>query len=199
MAAAAAALLGAFVLAAPLGAVTPPVAISVRPTVVTATSTVELFGRLSNGATGQTIQIEMSQCNGYGWLVVNHAETGSLGAWSVEMNPNVTTKFRARWRNSPSNAVTVRARPDIFIDNHHHARLLIQVRANDYFKRALLERRAGARWVRVKTFALGRAGPFGSGADLHLKLARGTHLRVSLSQAQVGRCYLPGSATTVLS
>jgi hypothetical protein len=197
--AAAAALVGAFVLAAPLTAATAPISLSARPTVVTATNTVALFGRLSNGATGQTIQIEMSQCNGYGWLVVDHTETGSLGAWGTDVHPNVTTKFRARWRNSPSNAVTVRARPDIFIDNHHHARLLIQVRANDYFKRALLERRAGTRWLRVKTFALGRAGPFGSGADLHLKLARGTRLRVSLSQAQVGRCYLPASATTVLS
>ena len=64
--------------------------------------------------------------------------------------------------------------------------------------RALLERRAATRWVRVKTVALGR-GPFGSGADLHLKLARGTRLRVSLSQVQVGRCYLPAWATTVLS
>ena len=95
--------------------------------------------------------------------------------------------------------MTVRARPDVFIDNHHHARLLIQVRANDYFERALLERRAGTRWVRVNTFALGPSGPFGSSADLHLKLPRGTRLRVSLSQAQVGRCYLPASATTVLS
>ena len=196
--AAAAAVLGALVLAAPLGAATAPLSISARPTVVTAEDTVQLFGRLSNGVTGQTIQIEMSDCNGYGWRVVDHTETGSLGAWSTEVHPNVTTKFRARWHNSPSTVVTVRARPDIFIDNHHHARLLIQVRANDYFKRALLERRAATRWVRVKTVALGR-GPFGSGADLHLKLARGTRLRVSLSQTQVGRCYLPASATTVLS
>jgi len=187
----AAAALGALLLAAPLS-------ISARPAVVTANDTVLLSGRLPNGAVGQQVQVEMSDCNGYGWRVVGHAETTSLGAWASAAHPTVTTKFRMRWNRSVSNVVTVRVRPDIFIDNHHHRRLLIQVRANDYFQRALLERRSGARWVRVKTIALGR-GPFGSGADLHLKLARGTHLRVSLTRAQVGRCYLPASATTVLS
>ena len=196
--AAAAAVLGALVLATPLGATPSPLSISARPTVVTATDSVELFGRLTNGVTGQSIQIEMSDCNGYGWRAVDHTETTSLGAWAANVEPNVTTQFRARWRNSATHVVTVRVRPDIFIDNHHHGRLLVLVRANDYFKRALLERQAGKRWVRVKTFALGRGG-FGSGAELHLKLARGTHLRVSLSKAQVGRCYIPASATTVLS
>jgi hypothetical protein len=195
---AAAAVLGALALATSLGAAPSPVSISARPTVVTANDSVVLSGRLANGATGQSIQIEMSDCNGYGWRAVDHTETTSLGAWAVDIQPNVTTEFRARWRTTPSKVVTVRARPDIFIDNHHHARLLVLVRANDYFKRALLERRAGTRWVRVKSFALGRGG-FGSAADLHLKLPRGTHLRVSLNRAQVGRCYLPASATTVLS
>jgi hypothetical protein len=189
--AAAAAALGALLLAAPLS-------IAVRPAVVTANDAVLLSGRLPNGAVGQEVQIEMSDCNGYGWRAVDHTETTSLGAWAANVNPNVTTKYRMRWKTSVSNVVTVRVRPDIFIDNHHHGRLLILVRANDYFKRALLERRARTRWVRVKTFVLGRGG-FGSGADLHLKLPRGTRLRVSLSRAQVGRCYLPASATTVLS
>jgi hypothetical protein len=196
--AAAAAVLGALALATSLGATPSPVSISVRPTIVTATDTVELSGRLTNGAVGQPIQVEMSDCNGYGWRAIDHTETTSLGAWASEVHPNVTTKFRARWRDAPSNVVTVRVRPDIFIDNQHHARLLVVVRANDYFKRALLERQAGKHWARVKSFALGRGG-FGSAADLHLKLPRGTHLRVSLSRAQVGRCYLPASATTVLS
>jgi len=144
----------------------------------------------------------MSDCNGYGWRPIDHMETTSLGAWADEVHPNVTTQFRARWGTTATKVVTVRVRPDIFIDNHHHARLLVLVRANDYFRRALLERQAGTHWVRVKSFALGR-GPvtvgFDSSADLHLRLPRGTRLRVTLSHAQVGRCYLPASATTVLS
>ena len=62
--AAAAAVLGALMLAAPPAAAPPPLSLSARPTVVTAEDTVQLFGRLSNGVTGQTIQIEMSDCNG---------------------------------------------------------------------------------------------------------------------------------------
>jgi hypothetical protein len=198
MAAVAAAVLGAIVLAAPLGAAVSPVSISAQPSIVSATTTVRLFGRLSNGRPGQSIQIEMSECGGYGWRVLTHTETTSLGAWESAAGPTVTTKFRARWHDATSNVATVRTRPDIFLDNHHHQRLLVVVRANDSFERAALQRQSGKRWVRIRSFALGR-GPFGSAADLHVGLARGTRLRVVLTQAQVGRCYLPASTTTALA
>jgi hypothetical protein len=194
----AAALLGAIALAAPVGAAVSPVSISARPSVVSATNTVRLFGRLSNGQPGQSIQIESSECGGYGWRVLTHVETESLGAWDVGVDPNVTTKFRAIWRTATSNAITVRARPYIFTDNHHHQRLLVEVRANDAFKRALLQRQAGKRWVLVRAFALGRSFS-GSAADLRVKLPRGTRVRIVLTKAEVGRCYLPAQTTTVVT
>jgi len=195
---AAAALLGAIALAAPLGAATSPLSISARPSIVSATNTVRLFGRLSNGQPGQSIQIEMSECGGYGWRVLTHTETTSLGAWDVGVDPITTTKFRASWRNATSTVVTVRARPYIFTDNHHHQRLLVEVRANEPFKSALLQRREGNRWVLVRPFTLGRSFS-GSAADLHLRLHRGTRVRIVLTQAQVGRCYLPAQTTTVVT
>src|SRR5205814_228542 len=111
---------------------------------------------------------------------------------------NVTTRFRARWRSTTSNVVQVRARPFIFTDNHHHQRLLVQVRANDPFPHAVLQKRVGNRWALVRTFALGN-GPFGSGADLKVRLPRGTRVRILMTQAQVGRCYLPAQTTTVVT
>lgn len=198
MAAVAAAVLGAIALAAPLGAVVSPVSISAQPTIVSATNTVRLFGRLSNGRPGQSIQIEMSECGGYGWRVLTHTETTSLGAWDVGTDPNTTTKFRASWRNATSNVITVRARPYIFTDNHHHQRLLVEVRANDFVRRAILQRQEGKRWVLVRSFALGRSFS-GSAADLRVKLPRGTRVRIVLTKAQVGRCYLPAQTTTVVT
>jgi len=194
----AAALLGALALATPLAAAVSPISISASPAVVHANQSVRLFGRLNTGARNQTVEVEMSECNGYGWRPVTQAETTTLGAWESSLAPTVTTKFRARWRDSTSNVVTVRARPYIFTDTHQHGRLLLQVRANDYFRSALLQRRAGTRWVRLRKVALGR-GPFGSGADLRLHLPRGTRLRIVLTQATVGRCYLPAQATTMLT
>ena len=198
MAAVAAALLGAVALGSSLAAATSPISISAAPRVVSATTDVRLFGRLTTGEPGQSVQVEMSECNGYGWRVLTHAETTSLGAWETSVEPNVTTQFRARRRKATSNVVTVRARPYIFTDNHHHQRLLVEVRANDFIPRALLERQSRKRWIRVRSFALGR-GPFSSAADLHLRLPRGTRVRIVLSQKQVGRCYLPAQTTTVLT
>lgn len=196
--AAAAGVLGALALALPLGAATSAVSISAQPPVVQATIGVHLFGRVANSVPGQTVQLEMSECNGYGWRVLTHVQTTGLGAWQSDADPNVTTKYRARWRSSTSNVVTVRARPFIFTDNHHHQRLLVQVRANDEFRHAVLQRRAGKRWVLVRTFALGN-GPFASGADLKVRLPRGTRVRILMTQAQVGRCYLPAQTTTVVT
>jgi len=194
----AAAILGVLALAAPLGAAASPISISARPTAVSATNTVRLFGRLTSSQPGQSIQLEMSECGGYGWRVLTHTETTSLGAWEAAAGPNVTTKFRARWRKATSNVVTVRTRPYIFTDNHHHQRLIVEARANDFFERGLLQRQVGKQWVLVRSFAFGRSF-VGSTADLHLKLPRGTHVRVVLTQAQVGRCYLPAATTTVLT
>jgi len=198
MAAVAASVLGAIALAAPLGAAVSPVTISAQPSTVSATNTVRLFGRLSNGRPGQSIQIEMSECDGYGWRVLTHTETTSLGAWDVGTDPTTTTKFRASWRNATSNVITVRARPYIFTDNHHHQRLLVEVRANDFVRRAILQRQEGKRWVLVRSFALGRSFS-GSAADLRVKLPRGTRVRIVLTKAQVGRCYLPAQTTTVVT
>ena len=198
MAAVAAAVFSVVALAAPLAAATSPLSISAEPRVVSATNDVRLFGRLTAGEPGQSIQVEMSECNGYGWRPFTHVVTTSLGAWEANVGPNVTTKFRARWRTAVSNVVTVRARPYIFTDNHHHQRLLVEVRANDYFRRALLQRQEGKRWVRVRSFALGRSTS-GSAADVHVNLPLGTRVRIVLTQAEVGRCYLPAETTTVLT
>jgi hypothetical protein len=194
----AAALLGALALASSASAAG-PVSIAADPSVTDATTTVRVFGRIASGRPGETVQVEMSECGGTGWRVFNQARTTSLGAWSATLfAANVTTKVRARWGKATSNVATVRVRPFIFTDNNHHRRLLVQVRASDYFPRALLQRRSGNRWVRYRTIALGR-GDFGSTADLHVNLPRGTRVRILLTQAQVGRCYLPAQTTTVVT
>jgi hypothetical protein len=194
----AAALLGVLALAAPAAAAAPSISISAQPTVVNATDTVQLFGRIGSGRPGESVQIEMSQCRGYGWRVLTHAITTSFGAWNASTGPNVTTKFRARWHDATSDIVTVRTRPYILLDNNHRHRLLVIVRANDSFARALLQRRAGTHWLRVRSFALGHSFQ-GSVADLHVRLAAGTRVRVVLTQPQVGHCYLPAAATTVVT
>ena len=195
----AAGVLGLLVLATPAAATPSPLTIAARPTVVNATAeVVQLYGRISGGRPGQSVQIEMSECGGSGWRVLTRVETTSFGAWNANAGPSVTTKFRARWHNATSNVITVHARPYVFVDNQYHRRLLVVVRGNHYFERALLQRRAGARWLRVRSFALVRSSG-DSGADLQVRLARGTRVRILLTQAQVGRCYLPAATTTVVT
>jgi hypothetical protein len=186
-------------LATPTAAAPSSLTIAARPTVVNATAeVVQLYGRISSGRAGEIVQIEISECGGHGWRILTHAETTSFGAWNANAGPSVTTKFRSRWHNATSSVITVHARPYIFVDNQYHHRLLVLVRGKRYFERALLQRHVGRRWLRMRSFVLARSSK-DSGADLHVRLAAGTRVRIVLTQAQVGRCYLPAAATTVVT
>jgi hypothetical protein len=181
------------------GAAQAPIAINVQPAVVTTNARVQVFGRIPTNRGDEDISVDSWACGGYGvWMHVATIKTTSLGAWTTTANVDTTTKFRARWRGSSSTAAVVRVRPSILLDVDRRGHLLIVVRGNAPFGHAMLQRRRGNRWVALRTIALDRgAMPESSGADLKLRLARPTTVRLVLTANQVGRCYLPSVSDPV--
>ena len=188
-----AATLAALVTAATaVGAAEAPVAISIQPAVASANGSVQVFGRVPTNRGDEDVSVESWVCGGYGvWIHVATVKTTSLGAWTTSAFVAATTKFRARWRGTTSNAATVRVRPAILLDLDRRRHLLVVVRGNDSFAHATLQRRRGARWVALRTITLGRDSGLGSAADVKLRFARPTKVRLVLTARQVGRCYLP--------
>ena len=68
-----------------------------------------------------------------------------------------------------------RTQPFLPTGKPRRQRRSVIVRANDYFPRALLQRRAGTRWLRIRSFALGHSFQ-GSVADVRVPLATGTRV-----------------------
>jgi hypothetical protein len=165
---------------------------------------INAFGAVRTQKSGETVLVEALQCGGPEvWQDAGKTETGKSGTWIVGTGATTTTTFRARWKNGGSATVTIRVRPHLNLVALPKGRFLLSVAANDFFdgRRAILERRSGNRWVRVRPVTLHRTNPAGyvpwSGARFDAKLEPGTSVRAVLPKSQVGRCYLAGYSNIV--
>jgi hypothetical protein len=181
------------------------ISLDVKPRVANAIyQTIQAYGAVASGQSGETVVIEGFECGGYGiWTSEGKAVTGNGGTWIDKVAVGSTTRFRARWKNGTSDTVTVQARPYIEVLAKPGHVFAVGVNANDFFagRTAVLERLIGGRWLRVRLFKLRRpaeSAPFAySYANVHAPLPRGTLVRVVLSKSQVGRCYLAGFSDPV--
>jgi hypothetical protein len=167
--------------------------------------TVNAFGAVANGRSGETVVVESRECDGYGqWSTAAQVVTGNGGTWIAQVGPTSTARLRARWKDSTSAGLTVRVHPHLELLGPHGGVFQLRVAAGRFFDRAsgTLQRRAGNRWVRVRPFTLHRSGG-GMGqvpwtyATFRARVKRGTFVRAVLPQSQVGRCYLPGTSNIV--
>ena len=182
------------------------VSIAARPTVLTAyKDPLTLYGALANGAAGQTVVVEARDCGSYGgFRVYGGAQTTTGGVWAIDPKKiyplGITTVFRARWKDQVSDTATVRVRPQLFLQRLNGF-FQLTIRANDIFRGdvGVVERRQGDRWTPVKRIVITGFGGYNQGgmARFHARLRRGTPIRVVLTQAQVGRCFLPGVSNIV--
>jgi hypothetical protein len=167
--------------------------------------TVNAFGAVANGKSGETVVVESRECDGYGqWTTAAQAVTGNGGTWLAQVGATSATAFRASWKGSVSDRVSVRVHPHLELLGPHGSLFQLRVAAGRFFDRAsgALERRAGNRWVRVRAFTLHRSsGGMGvvpwTYATFRARVKRGTFVRAVLPQSQVGRCYLPGVSNIV--
>jgi len=187
----------------PGGAAAAAVSLSVRPTVVQAYDPLTAYG-VAGSAAGEPVSLEAKECGSYaGFHLVAGTQTGANGAWAADvknLTPGITTTYRARWKDQISGTVTVRVHPWLFLQRLNGF-FALTVRVNDIFRgrRAVVERYASNGWVRVKSIVIKSYPGYGQGgfAQFRTKLPRGTHVRVVLSQAQAGHCFLPGFSNIV--
>jgi hypothetical protein len=166
-----------------------------------------LFGTISSGRPGESVQIEANECGLSGFFhELQGVRTEAQGVWSMpvpgafpqsKVNAPIetTTKYRARWNGNVSETVTVHLRS--FVELHQ---LLVKKkkpgkrlfwinlwgRQMKYKPRAVLERRFGDDWRTVTSLVVNRFSTTG----YWLRAAKGQVLRVRLSDAEAGPCYL---------
>jgi hypothetical protein len=166
--------------------------------------TVNTFGAVANGKSGETVVVESRECDGYGqWSSAAEVVTGNGGTWIAQVGATSTTRLRARWKDATSDSVTVRVHPHLELIGPHDRVFVVRVAAGRFFDRAtgVLERRSGNRWLRVRTFTLHRSSGAGqvpwTYARFKATVKHGTFVRAALPQSQTGRCYLPGTSNII--
>jgi hypothetical protein len=190
----------ALALAVPAGAAEAP-SIRADPVSVGNNLQFELTGTVPSGAAGESVRIEAKECRGTFFRAYAGATTQSGGNWHHNGFLEVTTEFRARWRDSVSAPFVVRKRMSLSL--HKRANGVFVAGAVARYQRVSgrtirLERFTQRGWVLVRTAKLRSEGPIAGSARFVVR-TRGLQLRAAMDERNTGECYSAGVSPIVRS
>ena len=122
--------------------------------------------------------------------------TTTGGAWSLLVNPQILTSYKARWKGTDSTTVTVGVQPRIAFSR---SRSFFSTRVfgqHSFAGHSVYVERLSrfGQWVKIRKLRLGPR----SGRLFHLKLPRGTsRLRIFMTVNQAGPGYLAGFSRVI--
>jgi hypothetical protein len=196
----AAALASTAVAAAPTLTLTP------SATVVNYGSPLTLSGLLAPAKANQTVNVDGAACGTSRAAKVTSAKTTATGAYSAAVTPPVGTTYQATFKNASSATVAITVRPVLALTKGAAHSWTAKVTAGQALtgKAVLFQRYAKLRkrWVQVKrvvlTSALAGTKPTTvTSATFTAKPARGTRVRLLISAAQAGPCYVTAASATL--
>ncbi|MFN2466561.1 MAG: hypothetical protein ABR521_00295 [Gaiellaceae bacterium] len=166
-------------------------------------------GVLSSQTAGETVTVLAQACGQTAPTKIATATTTAGGAFSLVVQPAVNTLYGGTYRNVNSPTTQVNVRPRVRLAKIAPNRYRVRVTAAQSFKGRFvaLQRynRVTARWVFVKSVALRvaipitgtLAGTTRSSSTFAARQKRGLRLRLVMSKAQVGSCYIAGRSNTI--
>jgi plastocyanin len=169
-----------------------------------------LSGMLSSKDAGMSIDILKIECGSTANAPEKVATTTTTtgGDFSQLVRPLKNSRYVARFRTSTSDSFSVKVKPRITLGKVAPHRYTVRVYAAQSFAGHIivLQRfnRFTGTWLRVRTAVL-RVGPETiepteiSSVTMKAKVRGHTRLRVIMTQANVGSCYLPGRSNVIFS
>ena len=168
-----------------------------------------LSGTLSSKTVGASIDVMAQQCGQNAATKVTTVQTIAGGAFTAVVSPLANTTYTVKSKATTSNAVPVQGeKPLLRLTKAAAHRYSVRVLAAQSFagKFASFQRyNAGlSRWVTVKPVAL-RANSTGvaptviTSATFRSTIKARLKVRIIMTQAQVGTCYLAGVSNAILS
>lgn len=190
--------------------VSPPLtsSLTVTPKTVVYGRKVTLAGKLASQLAGQSVDVLGQQCGATTSTRLGTVTTTTGGAFTFPPQPLKRTAYTVKLKNLTSSAVTVQVKPLLRLGRVARHRYTVTVSAAQSFagKYAVFQRyrRATKRWARVKRVLLqanttGVAPTVITSAKFRSRIRAGLRVRVVLSQAQVGSCYVAGRSNTIRS
>jgi hypothetical protein len=187
-------------------AAAPTLTLQAVPTILTYGGTTTLSGTLSTQRAGQAITVEGQDCGQNAFKKVATVQTAANGAFTTPAKPTVNTTYRARMKASTSPSVLVKVRPSLKLTRVAAGKFTAKVTAAQSFvgKWVAFQRYSVSlhKYVTVKKVTLTKVTPGVaptqvSSASFRASVKRGTKVRLSMPQSQVGGCYAPASSASV--
>ena len=186
--------------------VRPGLSIAGTPALVAYGGTATVSGAVSSGAAGENVTLDAMPCGQTRFSRVAAVKSAANGAWSSPAKPSLNTVYQASWRTAKSAQLAVKVGPAVVLTRLRAKRFSARVTAAQSFvgKYVVLQRYAvkKRKWVAVKRVLLrnvkaGTAPTMVSSASFRTGVARRTRLRLVLTQAQAGTCYVPATSARV--
>jgi plastocyanin len=184
------------------------VSLSAKPLVLVYGGRTTLSGAVSTGQPSEKVTVQAQACGESAAKAVSTATTTTAGAWSYLAQPLRITTYTARWKNASSSSVVVKVRPRVRLGKVAPRRYSVRVTAAESMagKVVSFQRYSASlrRWSTVKRVVLA-AGPsavapnVNSSRTFTARVKARVKVRIAITQAQVGACYLPGSSNVIFS
>jgi hypothetical protein len=171
---------------------------------------ISFSGRVANGRAGELVELQAKECRRHSFYrLIAGTRTTSGGSWVIDNDRGgvdmfeipLQASFRARWKGSYSNAVTVGAPLPLLTSwdrERRIARVLVSPGDSGFSlhgRIVVLQRETVVGWVRVRTARLRRSAA-GAFVTLFRVPTRGLTLRVVASDATGAPCFTAAVSDT---
>ena len=182
--------------------------LTLTPTVVVFGHKATLAGTLANAQSGQSVQIQATECGTTTSKLLTNVTTTAGGKFSYPATPLKKTAYTAKVKSSTSPPATVGVQPRLQLSKVARHRYAVSVFAAESFagKLATFQRYVSAtkHWVKVervllKTNTTGVAPTVVTSAKFRSRIKARLRVRVTLGSKQVGLCYAAGRSNTIRS
>jgi hypothetical protein len=166
-----------------------------------------LSGQISNKRANQQIAIAATSCGSTKAARVASVRTNATGAYTTPVTPTLGTSYRATLKNVQSPAVAVTVKPVLALKRVAKGSFTANATAGQALtgKFVLFQRykKLKKRWAQVKRIALGAAVAGATkptmitSVSFKAKVAKGTRVRVLITTAQAGPCYVSAVSKSI--
>ena len=186
----------------------PPVTVTLTatPTVVAYGKPVVFSGQVSTKKANQQVVIQGTACGSTNATKAATVKTTANGMYTVSATPALGTTYRANFKNGTSQPVVITVKPVLELKRVARGSFTASVTAGQALtgKYVLFQRykKLRKRWVQVRRMALktsvaGTKPTVVSSVSFKSKLRAGTRVRVMISKAQAGPCYLTAASKSI--
>jgi len=176
----------------------PSVTLGLSVPIVTYGGSTLLTGGISNGAAGQSVEIDQQQWGQPSATQLVIVKTGTGGAFSFAVTPSIYTTYVARWNNVASASIVAQVEPKLRLIPGGGGYMKASVSAGNsmWHKHVFLQRLSSfGQWVNVAALVLGQQS--GKLFRPVAYLPKGvSHIRVFLSVNQAGNGLLSANSGT---